>query len=127
MGFARIVLFFSAVAYAAVGVPFLLAPEAMAALVDVSLASTTADNDVRAVYGGANLGFAAFLLLALRRAWIEPALWLVMLSMGGLALARVFAWTLHGLPTPIGLALHAAEIVGAVAAWAALRTTRVSA
>ena len=59
LGFARVVLALCAFPFALIGLGFLLAPETMAARVDVSLGSTTADHDVRAVYGGLQLGCAA--------------------------------------------------------------------
>jgi hypothetical protein len=94
----------------------------MARLVDVSLGSATADNDLRAVYGGVSLGLAAFFGAALRRpAWREPALWVVALTLSCMALARFVSWAVAGPPAPLGYALHAAEFVGSLAALIALR------
>jgi hypothetical protein len=59
--FARTLLALSALPFAAIGLRFLLQPAAMAAHVDLTLASTTADHDMRAVYGGLQLGCAALL------------------------------------------------------------------
>ena len=51
---------------------FLASPASFAALVDISLMSTTADNDFRAVYGGVSLGLALFFLASLSRpAWFR--------------------------------------------------------
>ncbi len=109
----RFVLLGSALAFGGIGFAFLLAPSAMAAHVDVSLAGATADNDVRAVYGGLQLGVAAFLVISAGRpAWYRPALALQLLTFGGLALARFVSGFIVGVPAPLGLALHAAELGG---------------
>ena len=122
MTFARLVVGVSVVAYGGVGAFFLLAPELAAAQVDLGLGSATADNDVRAVYGGLQLGVAAFLCIALRReAWLSPALALLGVTMGGLALARLVSWAAVGLPSGLALALHAAEVAGVAAAALAWR------
>ena len=120
---ARWVLVGSMLAFGFVGVTFFVAPAAMVRLVDVSLESATADNDVRAVYGGVALGLACFLAAALRRrAWTEPALWIVALTLAFMALARFVSWAVAGPPTPLGYWLHAAEFVGSLAALIALRS-----
>jgi hypothetical protein len=111
--FARLVLWLSAVAFAAIGAAFLLAPEAMAARVGVSLAGATAANDVRAVYGGLQLGIAAFLAWCVRRPdALRAGLAAQLFTFGGLAAARFVSMLLDGQPGALGLALHAAEIAG---------------
>lgn len=111
----RFVLFGSAVAFGGIGLAFLVAPGAMGARVGVSLAGATADNDVRAVYGGLQLGCAAFLALcATRPAWYAPGIAAQLLTFGGLAGARLLSWLAVGLPEPLGLALHGAEAAGLV-------------
>jgi hypothetical protein len=104
------------------GVPFLLFPATMTGFVDVSLGSVTADNDVRAVYGGVATGLAVFLGLSLRRDdWLSPALWVIALTLGGLATGRFISWLVLGLPSPLGLGLHAAELAGLALALVTLR------
>jgi hypothetical protein len=111
--FARLVLALSGLAFAAIGVPFLLAPAATAARVDVSLAGALADNDVRAVYGGLQVGCAAFLLwCAARSERVRLGLAAQLLLFGGLFAGRVASWLAVGLPPPLGLALHAGEALG---------------
>jgi hypothetical protein len=56
VSFARLVLALSALPFAGIALAFLVA---LAARVDVSLGSATADHDVRAVHGGLQLGCAA--------------------------------------------------------------------
>ena len=121
MSLPRWVLLTSAAVYSAIGGAFLAAPAGMARLVGVELTSATADNDVRAVYGGVAIGLAVFLGLAAgRRDWWHPALWVVLLSTGGMAGARVLSWILVGMPESVAFALHAAEVAGVAAAALAL-------
>jgi len=111
--FARLVLGLSALAFAGIGAAFLVAPQAMAARVGVSLAGATAANDVRAVYGGLQLGVAAFLARCARRPdALDSGLAVQLFTFGGLAAARFASLLLDGNPGALGLALHAAEIVG---------------
>ncbi len=125
MTLARAVLGLSALAYGGVGLAFLIAPAAMGGLVGLSLRDATADNDVRAVYGGLGLGFALFCLLAAARdAWMRPALAATALTLGGMASARVVSWVAVGRPGPLAFLLHAAEVAGCAAAVAALSALR---
>jgi hypothetical protein len=111
--FARLVLGLSALAFAGIGAAFLVAPEAMAARVGVSLAGAAAANDVRAVYGGLQLGVAACLVGCARRPeTLRTGLAVQLFTFGGLAAARLVSLLLDGNPGALGLALHAAEIVG---------------
>jgi hypothetical protein len=122
MTFTRIVLLGSALVYGAIGVAFVVAPHALAPLVGIDLTSVTADNDFRAVYGGVPAGLAVFIAMGLRRPqWELPALWVVALTLGGLAATRVLSWGVAGWPEPIGLALHASEAFGLVLAIVAIR------
>jgi hypothetical protein len=119
-----VVLIASTGVYAAIGAAFVLAPHTFAPLVGIELTSITADNDFRAVYGGVPAGLAVFFVMALRRPdWLRPALMVVALTLGGLAASRVWSWLVAGWPEPIGLALHASEILGLGATLLALRRT----
>ena len=111
--FARLVLGLSALAFAGIGAAFLVAPEAMAARVGVSLAGAAAANDVRAVYGGLQLGVAACLVWCARRPeTLRSGLAVQLFTFGGLAAARLVSLLLDGNPGALGLALHAAELLG---------------
>lgn len=122
MRLTRVVLQLASLAYAFVGISFLVAPAYMASLVDVVVASATADNDVRAVYGGVTSGLALFFWLAASRPeWFRPALAALIFTMGGLVGARFISWAVAGPPEPIGYALHLGEIIGFVAGIVALR------
>lgn len=115
MRFARVILALSAIPFALIGVAFTLFPVEMGAVVGVSLADATAIADVRAVYGGLQLGCALFLgLAAANTEWTRAGLAAQLALYGGLALARVYSYAAAGMPSALGLALHAGEIAGLV-------------
>jgi hypothetical protein len=127
--FARMVLFVSALAFLGIGAPFLVAPVEMTGFVGVSLAGATADNDVRAVYGGLQIACGLILLVcASRAAWLRLGLMTQLVLFAGLAGGRFVSWTVAGMPGPVGLGLHAAELValafGLVALWRLPARTR---
>lgn len=126
LGLARVVLALTAFPFALIGLGFLLAPGTMAARVDVSLASATADHDVRAVYGGLQLGCAALLAWgALRSAHARVALVAQLVLYGSLVGARGVGWLVAGAPGGFGLWLHGLETLGlAAGAFALHRLTR---
>lgn len=100
----------------------------MAERVGLGLAGAIADQDVRAVYGGLQIGVAVFLLMyAAQPDWFRPGLVAQILFFGGLALARVVSLLTVGTPGPLGVTLHAAEIVALVLGLIALRRLRSTA
>jgi len=122
MTYARIVLMGSTAVFAAIGLGFIVVPHTLAPLVGIALTDVTADNDFRAVYGGVPAGLAVFFVLALRRAdWELPALYVVLLTLAGLAASRFVSWAVAGWPAPIAFGLHAMEIAGIVMAAIAIR------
>lgn len=124
---ARVVLAGSALPFAGVGLGFLIAPETMAARVDVSLASATADHDVRAVYGGLQIGCAVLLAWgAAVPARVRTGLVAQLVLYGGLVGARLVGWLATGAPGSFGLWLHGLETLGlAAGAFALYRLRRV--
>jgi len=121
---ARWALALSAAVFAAAGALFLAAPGVLA-LAGIGLAGATADGDVRAVYGGLELGLGIFFAGAVARpAWHRPALLAAALAFGGLAAGRLLSGLVVGPPEPLGLTLLAAEVAGLALALAALRRTR---
>jgi hypothetical protein len=123
--FARLVLRLSALAFAGIGAAFLFDPASMAGFVGVSSSGATADNDIRAVYGGLQLGCAAVLWAASRRTEsLHLGLFVQILLFSGLALGRFVSWSVVGLPDALGLGLHAAELVAIGAGLAALLRLR---
>ena len=121
MSWARFVVLASALPFAAIGMAFIAAPETMGALVGLELTNVTADNDLRAVYGGLSLGCAVFLV------WSGSAehrllagVHAQVFTFAGLVVGRFVSLALRGLPDGLGLALHGAEIVGLTCGIAAL-------
>jgi len=116
IGFARFVLAASALPFFAIGAAFLLAPHALAERVGLALSGATADNDVRAVYGGLQLACGLLLALAARanEALVRVGLAAQLLLYAGLASARVVSFALAGAPNALGFALHAGEIAALV-------------
>ena len=97
MLFARIVLMIQIVALAGLGLAYFIRPEEMASFSGALLMGNAAVTEVRAYYGGLQLGLAAYLALALLRVeLIRPALTLLVLLYSALALARIGGLYLDG-------------------------------
>ena len=123
MSLARLSLGLSALAFAVFGALFLVSPTTLVRI-GVLLTLPNAVTEIRAFYGGLELGLAAFFVLALGRpAWLVPALVLQALALGATAAARLFG-ILAGGTTEIMLALAAAEAAGCVLAIVALSRLR---
>lgn len=124
MRVARVVLVFSALPFAGIGLAFLVAPSAMGAFVGLTLDGAVADNDLRAVYGGLQLGIALFLAwCAAAPERLRAGVAAQLCTFGGLAFGRVVSWGVAGSPGELGIALHGAELFGVAAgivAWRAL-------
>lgn len=96
------ILVLNALAFLGFGLAFLLNPSGMTEGLDIALPTARADIEIRAFYGGLELGFAAFLgLSALKRDWRRPALVCVALVLAatggtriaGMAIASEFVGT----------------------------------
>ena len=123
MTLARLSLGVSALAFAFFGVCFLIAPTSLGRI-GAMLYHPNAVTEIRAFYGGLELGIAAFFVLALQRpAWFVPALMLQALALGATAAARLVGIAGGG-TTEIMLALAAAEAAGCVLAIVALSSLR---
>lgn len=123
MTLARLSLGLSALAFALFGALFLVSPTTLVRI-GVLLTRANAVTEIRAFYGGLELGLAAFFFLALQRpAWFAPALMLQALAFGATAAARLFG-ILGGGTTQIMLALAGAEAAGCVLAIVALSRLR---
>ena len=122
MTFDRLMILASIFVYGAIGIGFILAPQALGGVVGIELTNTTAHNDFRAVYGGVPAGLAVFFVMALRRReWTLPALWTIVLTLGGLAASRVYSWIVDGWAGPVAYLLHGAEIGGVLLTLLAIR------
>lgn len=108
--FARGVLLATALAFAGPGTAFLLAPDRFAALVDLSLLSATAASDARAVFGGLELGLAAWLAsVALGGRALGAALAVQRCVVGGMLVGRAASFLADGPPGPLAWLLIAIE------------------
>ena len=115
------VLLLAGLGFLAFGVAIMAAPEAV--LGSVGISGTTAGLiELRAFYGGLELGLGAFLLAcAAKPAWREPGLWSVALVNGGIGAARLLGIGLTGEFTGFFAAALVWEIGFTVAALLALR------
>ncbi len=65
-------------------------PSQYANILEISLPTAMARTDVRATYGGLELGFGIFLIVCVfRREWIRPGLLALALATGGFAIGRL--------------------------------------
>lgn len=121
---ARVVLILQVLALGGLGLAYFIRPHEMANLSGMLLLAPAAATDVRAYYGGLQLGLAAFLLLALARLeLLRGALTLLVLLYGALALARIGGlWLDGGAQQTFNLAALLLELVSAGLAFWALRT-----
>lgn len=122
---ARIVLGAAALAFGGPGLGFLLAPERFTAAIDVALLSSTGASDVRAVFGGLEIGLALWLAAAaLGAAPIAHALVVQCAVLGGMIVGRVTSLAVDGAPGPIAGGLFLVEIALFAASIVALRALR---
>lgn len=97
MLFARVVLVIQLLALGGLGLAYFVRPHEMANLSGMLLMSAAAATDVRAYYGGLQLGLAAFIGMALTRLELtRTALTLLVLLYSALALARIGGLWLDG-------------------------------
>jgi hypothetical protein len=120
--FARFVLAASALAFAGIGLGFFLWPEAFAGRVGIAPHGPAAYSDLRAVFGGLELGLAGFL------AWsaaaperLRLALVAQLAAFGGLVAGRAWSLAADGAPGAFSLGLLGAEVVALVCGGIALR------
>lgn len=87
----KFVLWLSASMFIAYGLACLFSPALPAGYAGLEFASGDALPEIGAMYGGLQTGFGVFCLLgALRAEYYRPALMLLLLCVGGLALSRCF-------------------------------------
>ena len=105
-----------------VGVAYLVAPAALAALVQMSLVSPVAVIEVQGFYGGQMIGLGAFTLLgAFRPQFAAAALILVAADLGGTAIGRAVGMVASSQFPAEMLALMLVESVSAVVSIALVR------
>ena len=115
MLFSRILLVLLGLMFLGFGVAFLLRPTQMAQMVSVQLPEPTAKMEIRAFYGGLEIGLAVFLFAcAAMGAWIKPGLLAAGLACAGPALGRTVGLLLDGRPKSVIFTILAVEVASAV-------------
>ncbi|MEZ6187566.1 MAG: DUF4345 family protein [Planctomycetota bacterium] len=121
---ARCLLAATGLIYLYLGAVFVLWPVGWAQKIGFTL---DADGvvEIRAVYGGLELGLGVFFLVAaLRREWVGVGLWALCLTFAGLAVCRALGLALAEGPGPMPWKLFAVEASETVLSAAALWITR---
>jgi hypothetical protein len=120
---ARVILLIQLLALAVLGLAYFARPHEMANLSGMLLMAPAAATDVRAFYGGLQLGLAAFIGLALLRLDLtRAALTLLVLLYCSLALARIGGlWLDGGAQQTFNLYALLLEVVSAGLCFWALR------
>lgn len=121
LSFPRLVLGANALIFLGFGVVLLVIPAQILALADISLASADATTEIRALYGGMELGVGGFLAYLFRSGQLRLGLGLSAATLGSMAGARLVGIVLAGPVGPVIWALGAAELVGFLLSLAALR------
>jgi hypothetical protein len=117
-----IVLWVSAATFATFGMLFFVNPAGWAASVDVSATTSTARTEIRAMYGGLEIGIAALLVwCALDPRLVRIGLLAVTCMFGGLAAGRAASLLLETGARSIMYSLVAIEAVAAGLALIAFR------
>lgn len=92
----KFILWLSAIVFSAYGLACLFSPALPAAYAGLEFITGDAVPEIGAMYGGLQTGFGIFCLLgALKTDYYRPALMLLLLCIGGLALSRCF-WAITG-------------------------------
>lgn len=113
--FARLILVLAALMFAGLGVYLLKEPGKLDEW--IGLRATTAESltELRALYGGLEIGLGLFLLLcALRQPWISAGCACLVFVCGGIAIARVIGFFIDASFNNMMLGFLATEIVFAV-------------
>jgi uncharacterized membrane protein HdeD (DUF308 family) len=116
---ARLFLALAGAVLAVYGVLLFADPALLGRLVGLRFEGANAPVEIRAFYGGLELGLAAFFVAAARRpAWVEPALAAFALAFGAAGVARAAGIVQFGFTGPSQPLVAGIEIAAAVfAAW----------
>lgn len=115
--FVKIVLIAAGLMYLGFGIVLLISPGEMARWVKLGLDHPSARTEVRAFYGGLEIGLGVFLLLsACRTGWMAPGLLAALLIFGGTAIARVVGMVLDHSSERTMITILLVELVFAAAA-----------
>ncbi|MFP6641526.1 MAG: DUF4345 family protein [Myxococcota bacterium] len=121
MMFGRILLFLVGIAFAPYGLMCLMDPQAVAEYTGMQLPNASALVEVVAMYGGLQFGLGAlFIFWALRVEHLRTGLFVLVVTLGCLALGRAVGLLVHG-TSVYNLAALAFESLSSVLGIVALR------
>lgn len=127
MTFSRLVLAVTGTVFMAYGIAFLAVPALMAAGAGIALPVPTAVTDVRAVYGGLQLGLGCLLICWSRRPSLTTAgLYAIVATLGGITLARALGIVVDRSAETANLIVLAFEATGPLCALVALVWERIT-
>lgn len=119
----RAILIANALAFLSFGVAFTLAPAPLFTILDLDASAPAARSDLRAVYGGLELGLALFLLRCARdrvALGLEVASW----AMGGLLAVRLLSLPIDRPEPWPTLGFSAAEALAFASLWLGRKWSR---
>ena len=117
-----VLLGLGAAAFLFIGLAFLVQPASMGDMVNISPVDGTARIELRAMYGGLEIGIGLFLVACLLGGRFRTGLQACAYAFGGLALGRFGGILLEGGTDPIHWLLVAFETVGFVLAVVGVRS-----
>lgn len=116
MQLSKTVLLIAGFIYAVLGFSFLFSPIRMGETILLSVSSAAAATELRAIYGGLELGFGVFLLYCGSHAGtLLSGLVAMTMVTGGILLGRVTGIFLDGSPAKVTLVSMIVELFGTVA------------
>lgn len=125
MLFARIVLGLGALMYGVLGILFLLVPKRLEQKLGLRYDSPAAITEIRAFYGGLELGLALFMAYCIvQPAALRPGLWALVLVALGSALGRAYGLVVDGKSESFTVTYLIFEVVTGLLGLAALLLTR---
>lgn len=125
MKLSKALLSVGAVIFAAIGVLYAVRPDLIVPLSENPNATSDARTEIRAVYGGIELGIGIFFAMCARRDDMRIAgLWALTLMSGLAGVVRYSSFFFEGVLESTHLAFGASELLGGVLGLVALRNER---
>ncbi len=123
MRIARLVLLVFGLMFLGFGLAFAAAPWSMAKLIGLQATSPQAVTELRAFYGGLEIGLGAFMIAcAATRRWMRAGLQSLLVVCAGIAAGRVFGLAIDNSASTLMWAALATEVAGAVLAVVAINS-----
>ena len=122
-GLQRVALILGGGGFLLFGAWLLVDPAALYRVTDAGVMPDQIKTELRAFYGGLELGLGVFILAGLyAQQMLRPALWLIVAAFGGAALGRLVGMGIDQIPTPYHWIATAVEGALALLALSALRS-----